>query len=98
MQNFDINDSQPNSDRPSERKNSEFPKKPTRNRKEGEGERRGAQLSTSGNWQLVGGGQGARGSTAGLCKMHFRLVSKSCSVGIFCKQLLFRLAFPFVHK
>lgn len=58
MQNFDINDSQPNSDRPSERKNSEFPKKPTRNRREGEGERRGAQLSTSGNWQLVGGGQG----------------------------------------
>lgn len=27
MQNFDINDSQPNSGRPSERKNSEFPKK-----------------------------------------------------------------------
>lgn len=41
MQNFDINDSQPNSDRPSEKKNSELPeKKPTRNRREGEGERR----------------------------------------------------------
>lgn len=48
-----------------------------------------------GNWWPEGSG---RGSTAGLCKMHFRLVSKPCSVGIFCNSLPFRFAFPFVHK
>lgn len=56
MQNFDINDSQPISDKPSERK-----KNPLREiEKKENSERRTAKMSTRGNWQLVGRGQGAR--------------------------------------